>query len=329
MLYFLSFCAKVLLFVTRILQRRIGCKKQSLFVLNQIERSLNGSFDQLTFNKIVKSYSIYLPIVNDAFASLHGRTTNESEQLKSIHYFICSSLFDNFWDDKTYTQNQIEAFTFNPYQYSPQTFDERAYLQSHIFLLDQIKDKDSYFSVLRKESDAQAASMQQFNKTITNEMIQNITFDKGGNAVLLCRYYLEVIPTKEEENCWYVLGKIIQLTNDLFDIYKDIQHDMQTLATRCNNAYTMEVFFLHQIEFMKYNISQLPYTKQKKFFFSLSMAACYCFGLIAIKQLKKIQGSEGSLPDFKTLPRKALIVDMEKISNIWLWIKLIYKHARV
>jgi hypothetical protein len=310
-------------------QRRNQGKKHSIAILSKIEASLNGKFDAATYKKIVNSHSLYLPIVNDAFALLHGRITNTSEQLRSINYFICSSLFDNFWDDKTHTPEQIEAITFSPHQYQASSFDEKAFLQSHTFLLAQMQDTTAYLQVLRNEFNAQKASMQQFDAAITNETIQHITFEKGGNAVLMCRYYLDVQPTKPEEECWYLLGTMIQLSNDLFDIYKDLQQQIETLPVRCTNAYQMEIFFLQQVNKMKQNINGLPYSKQQKFAFSLSMAATYCLGLTAIEQLKKLQGNATTLPNFTTLPRKALIVDMEKPAVTWQWIKLVYKHTKL
>jgi hypothetical protein len=329
MLYFCRFWFNVILFGIRLVQRRSLGKKHSIDVLTQMEQSLNGKFDAATHKKVVKSHSVYLPIVNDAFTLLHGRLANQNEQLRSINYFICSSLFDNFWDDKSHTPEHIEKITFNPDEYAASSFDEKAFLQSHTFLLAQMPDTEEYLQVLRNEFNAQQASMQQFDANITNEAIQHITFEKGGNAVLMCRYYLDVQPTKPEEECWYLLGTMIQLSNDLFDIYKDLQHNIQTLPVRITNAYEMETFFLKQVNKMKQNIKELPYNQQQKFAFSLSMAATYCLGLTAIEQLKKLQAHQPNLPNFTTLPRKALIVDMEKPATIWQWIKLVYKHSKI
>lgn len=329
MLYFFRFWFNVILFGIRLVQRRSLGKKHSSAVLHQIEQSLNGKFDAVTYKKVVKSHSVYLPIVNDAFTLLHGRKTNEEEQFRSIQYFICSSLFDNFWDDKTHTPEQIEAITFSPLQYTANTFDEKTFLHAHTFLLAQMLDTTAYLQVLRNEFNAQKASMQQFNKDISNQTIQHITFEKGGNAVLMCRHYLDVQPTNSEEECWYLLGTMIQLSNDLFDIYKDLQQNIQTLPTRCTNAYEMETFFLAQVNKMKQNIAGLPYNQQQKFAFSLSMAAAYCLGLTAIEQLKKLQNNQPKLPNFTDLPRKVLIVDMEKTATIWQWIKLVYTHSKI
>ncbi|OIR00706.1 hypothetical protein GALL_172310 [mine drainage metagenome] len=329
MLYLFKFSFVIIRFGLSLVLVRKKAKQDAIDYLHRMEESLDGKFDDATFKKVIKSHSVFLPIVNNAFTLLHGRTTNAVERERSINYFICSSIFDNFFDDKLLPVDQIESLTFQPKQFIPSTFDERVFLQAHLFLLNGMKDTKDYFVVLRKEFDAQAASMQQFDEKISNEQIKHITFEKGGNAVLMCRYYLDTEPTKQEEECWYQLGTMIQLSNDLFDIYKDLQQNIQTLAVRCTDAYSMEKFFLEQVNDIKKNIATFPYSSNRKLTFSISMAATYVLGLTAIDQLKRLQGKSATLPMFKTLPRKALIVDMEKPANILRWIKFVYQHGKL
>lgn len=329
MLYLFKFSFIIIRFGLSLVSVRKKAKQQTIAYLQRMEETLDGKFDDATFKKVVKSHSVFLPIVSDAFTLLHGRKTNSMEQERSINYFICSSIFDNFFDEKLLPVDQIESITFRPEQFVPSTFDEKAFLQAHLFLLNGMKDRKDYFNVLRNEFVAQAASIKQFNKTISNKEIEEITFEKGGNAVLMCRYYLDTEPTKEEEECWYQLGTMIQLSNDLFDIYKDLLQNIQTLATRCTNVYEIEKTFLHQVNGLRKNIATLPYSNSRKLAFSISMASTYTLGLVAINQLKKLQGRSATLPMFKTLPRMALIVDMEKPSNIWRWIKFVYQHGKL
>ena len=329
MFYFFNFCFTITRFGISLLLVRKKAGKQAADYLHQLEHQFGGEFDEETFKKIVKSHSIYLTIVNDAFTLLHGRKTTLLEQERSINYFICSSLFDNFFDDKILTLTEIESITFQSENYEPKRFDEKVSLRAHYFLLNDMKLVTDYLKILRREFEAQVASMNQFDTSISDEEIKRITFEKGGNAVLMCRYYLDIAPTKEEEECWYQLGTMIQLSNDLFDIYKDVNAGIQTLATRCKNAASIECMFLQQINNMRKNIESLPYSKSNKQTFSISMAATYSLGLVAIEQLKRLQDSAAQLPSFNSLPRKLLIVDMEKPSNIWRWLKFVYQYGKL
>lgn len=330
MFYFISFCRNILRLSVHVIVVRKKALRQATCYLRNIEQKFSDKFDEATFNKITKSYSSWLPTVTNSFARLHGSYASKAEQERTIHYFICSSVFDNFFDDKLLTVQQIENITFNYQHYQPKTFSEKASLYSHLFLLNYIARKDEYLSVLRKEFNAQVASLNQFNQNINNEEIQFITFQKGGNAVLMCYYYTDVEGSAEEKNCWFTLGTLIQLTNDLFDIYKDLHDGIETLATRCFEVYELEKIFLRQVKILKENIKLLHNTKKQQQNFSTAISSLYVMGFIALDNLKKIQAQHNNqLPNLKTLPRKELIVDMAKLLNIYEGIKYAYKIARI
>jgi hypothetical protein len=303
--------------------------QQASLILHQTEAQYGGVFDNATFRKTAKSYSLWLPGVIDSFTALHGRRSTVIEQERGVHYFICSSLFDNFFDEKLLTFNEIKSISFNPENFAARSFSEKAFLHSHLLLLNATAGMSEYLNVSQHEFDAQVASMKQFDKNISDDLIKEITFKKGGNAVLLCRYYLDVRPSVEEEHCWYQLGVLIQFSNDLFDVYKDLQEGIQTLAVRCTNAYAIEKLYIEQVNELKYNIVKLPFKQSKKVAFSIVMASAYSLGLTAIENLKKIQGNNDQLPNLKTLPRKHLIMDMESPVNLFKWFKQVYKHGKL
>lgn len=308
--------------------RRIETKR-AYQVLDAIEKNMDGQFNPKTKRKIAVSYGIYNPMICDAFAGLHGRLTNDDEKKRYIHYFICSSLFDDFTDDELISEEQLKGLSFQPAQYNAETFDEKVFQLSHLLLRNFVKNKSSYDRISQELYHAQMQSKQQSENKLSDEEIRQITFNKGGKSVLLCRYYLEFSPDKTEDICWYTIGTLIQLTNDLYDIYKDIQDDISTLPNRMTNVVRFEEFFIERIYEMKKSIQVLPYSFKRKKEFSLSMAGIYSFGLIAIHQLKEIQRDAGQLPDLKTLPRKSLIIDMEKRSNLMRWFKFTYQYAKL
>ena len=329
MLYFFRFIYTIFYSRVRLKLVRKKAVRQAALLLGILETKFNGTFDEKTYRKIVKSYSLYLPLVTDTFTVLHGRYNNLQEQERNIHYFICSSLFDNFWDDKTLSVDQLEQISFDAEHYPASSFDEKVFIYSKLFLEQAVKDKVAYQKVIRQLFEAQKNSLQQFDKDIPDADIENITFEKGGNAVLLCRYYLDTDASLAEEDCWYFLGSLIQLSNDLFDTYKDLNDHIQTLATRCTNAYSMEDFFLTRLQMLKTSIKQLPFSKKRKQHFSILIIATACLGLVAIEQLKRIQADYDKLPPLNKLPRKALIIDMEQFINVYRWLKLMYAHARL
>jgi hypothetical protein len=297
--------------------------------VRQLEERFGGRLDEPTFKKIVNSYAIYNPMLCDAFTLLHGRLTNREERIRMLHYFICSSLFDNFCDRNELNPEELKWISFEPETYPSGNFDEKLFLHSHLFLKGYVKNQPLYEEVSRQLFTAQQDSLRQFDKEITEEEMEAITFAKGGYSVLLCPFYLEVNTSPTERQCWYRIGSIIQLTNDLYDIYKDLQDGSHTLANRMINAYTFSHFFLELVRDMKKEIALLPYDRTVKQSFTISMMGICAFGWIALHQLKLIQGDSLTLPALVSLPRKKLIVDMERPANLWRWVRWVYRYGKL
>lgn len=295
--------------------------------LSLVEQRLKGSFDQATRRKVVVSHSIYNPMVVDAFCALHGRASTGAERVKLINYFIVSSLADNFFDEKELTYPEIEAITKTPGQYAARNFDEAAFIQSHTYLINEVKNKPAYLALFDSEIRAQQHSLKQFDKSVSTDELQSIMTEKGGTAVLMCRHYLDVPASETEDHIWFQLGVMIQLTNDLFDIYKDIREGIETLAVRCRSAFEMEAYVEQKIADLLRTIDQLSCSRRAKQQLTISLACVCAFSLVAVDQLKRLQGNKAELPHFPGLPRKQLIIDMEKPANIFRWFRFVYKIA--
>ena len=101
--------------------------------------------------------------------------------------------------------------------------------------------------------------------------------------------------------------------------------NIDTLPTRMKDVRVFEAFFSAQIQGMQAQVQALPVPEKYKGAFRLAMAGIYAFGLIALDQLKAL-GPE--LPALDSLPRKALIIDMEKRRNLAAWLRYTYRYAR-
>lgn len=329
MRYFYRFCLTILGQVVYVSKSRKKETARANALIADMEKELGGTFQPATRRKIAVSYGIYNPMICDVFARLHGRNTTAAEKERLIHYFVCSSLFDDFTDYETISTEQLAAVSFEPETYNAVTFDEKAFRHSHLLLKSFVKDKEAYLRINKALFTAQIASKKQYQSVLPDADIQEITFTKGGYSVLLCRHYLDIDASAAEEECWYRIGNLIQLTNDLYDIYKDLQDEIATLPDRMTNAYAFEQFFAEQVNNMKAHIEQLPYSRRRKRTFSICMAGITAFGFVAIEQLKALQGDALQLPELKQLSREDLIVDMEKKKNRVRWFRFAYKYGKM
>jgi hypothetical protein len=323
MAYFFRFWARVIRTALYIIYHRRLETRRAYALLREIEQKYGGRFSDPTRRKIAVSYGIYNPMMCDAFTALHGRRTNTAEKERFIHYFICSSLFDDFTDITTLPEAELLALSFSPETFTPRNFDEAVFRDSHLFLKAFVREKVTYDSLTRKLFQAQWDSKKQARgaHTLSDDALREITFRKGGLSVLLCSFYLDTSPTPAERDCWYRIGTIIQLTNDLFDVYKDLGDQMDTLPLRMQDAAVFRVFFEDQVKGMFAVVGSLEVPETRKAPFRLFMAGICAFGMIALDQLGELT------PPFQGYTRAQLVIDMEKRQNLAAWLRYAYRLA--
>jgi hypothetical protein len=297
--------------------------------LHRVELKFDGKFDQKTLEKVVRRYSIQQHYINDSFSSLFGRNNNSNEKERNLLYFIMVSVYDDFFDDKTLTLDQIDAIFYHPEEYTAQTFFEKVFIYTHSRLLNDVADRAQYFKDFEGLHIAQKDSLEQFNPKVSDETLLSITTRKGGFCLLMCRHYSDTPYLPEADATWYALGGLIQLTNDLYDIYKDIQEGIITLAVRAKQYEAIYTLYHKHAQALNDSIRKLPVKNLRKNDLSIILNVVSAFGYIALDNLARLQGNNPSLPAFESLARKELIIDMEKNSNRFKLLKYIYQNARL
>jgi len=297
--------------------------------LHRVELKFDGKFDQKTLEKVVRRYSIQQHYINDSFSSLFGRNNNSNEKERNLLYFIMVSVYDDFFDDKTLTLDQIDAIFYHPEEYIAQTFFEKVFIYTHSRLLNDVADRAQYFKDFEGLHIAQKDSLEQFNPKVSDESLLSITTRKGGFCLLMCRHYSDTPYLPEADATWYALGGLIQLTNDLYDIYKDIQEGIITLAVRAKQYEGIYRLYHQHAQALNDSIRKLPVKNLRKNDLSIILNVVSAFGYIALDNLGRLQGNNPSLPAFESLARKELIIDMEKNSNRFKLLKYIYQNARL
>ncbi len=321
-MYFLSYICQLIL---RALTQLKPTEKWGKSYLKKLEQQYHGAFEKHLFEKVAKYQSIQLHLVANTFSALFGRTNNKMEEENNILYFLMTALYDELIDAHKMEEATLNELFYHPENARPVNFNERVLVAIHLELLNRVPDKAAYWQVIENIHQAQKDSALQFDEAISKEKIIDITLRKGGYSLLMCRHYLKDPIYKQIDDCWYSIGGLIQMTNDLFDTYKDTQEGIHTFANSTNNMESIIDTYNNQIQILRDNIHQLPVSQKRKKQFAISLAIIPAFGFIAINQLSKIQDAGNVLPDFKSIPRKALIIDMEKPLNIFRLILHAYK----
>ncbi|MBX5439433.1 MAG: hypothetical protein IRZ29_07825, partial [Thermoflavifilum sp.] len=276
--------------------------------LYNIEKQNGGKFPADLFQKIAVSYGIYVPVVVEGFCKLHARKLLPIEKKRFMYYFICSSLFDYFVDEVHMPFDKMQHLAFYPESTLPASFEETVFLEAHQWLLQQVNDREGYIHCSKELFLAQQQSALQFQKNIPASAVLDITFRKGGYAVQLGSYYIEDEVPQIERQIWFQLGVLIQLINDLFDVWKDAPQEIRSSVLAVQDIRRYAEIFEHQVEILWQFIEQHPAAPITKQDFLFHIAGTLSFGYIAIHQLSQLQGGKPHLPPYAIAHRKDWII---------------------
>lgn len=302
--------------------------KNTKALIHQLEQNHQGKFAPSAIQKAARFQAVQQIFINDAFANLIKRNTTSFERTSNKLYFILSGLYDDIIDQQLLSIEEIDTLFDNPLKNKHSLFEAKALVDVHLQLLKRTQEPEKYKNTLAKIHQAQKDSLKQFNDNIDRGEILDITLRKGGYSLLMCRHYIDLPISDKLDQCWYQLGGIIQFTNDLFDIYKDIQDGIHTYPNSSTNLTDLKECFDQLTTDWKETIQSIPYSLAEKETLLIKLSLIPAFGYLALENLESISNQDGTLASFKNLPRKALIIDMEKTKNLFKLIKYAYSIAK-
>jgi hypothetical protein len=276
--------------------------------LNRVGAEFGFALDEVT-KKRIHFYTAQSAITNHWFCMLRGKKPTPHEIENALLLGAFTPIADDLMDESGQTFEQLEN-------------QESKATTAHIlfrYLLERLKplrDTNPAARYFTKAHHAQNQSLLQLQKEpLDLDILERITFDKGGYYTTLYRFVLNHPAQPGEEAAIYNLGAMLQLLNDLFDVHKDYHNGVQTLVTRTANIHAvaeklkaLEAQFRHQFCALNY-----PQKNKKRAY--RAIMAIVARGHVALAHYKKLQGTAQQL-NIGAYPRKALIVDMEKLGNI-------------
>lgn len=323
-MHFLTYCYHIIGLLIRLLFGLSSTEKQGETFLKSIEEEFGGKFETETFNKAKKFQSVQHHFINDTFTQLENRYTTKNEQENNKLYFVLASLYDDLIDENIVSHEVLNQMFLDPKNANPITFNEKVLIDTHLKLLNRVQDQEGYNNVLNNIQQAQWDSLLQTNTSLSVEEILAITKRKGGYSLLMCRYYINTTTYNSIDFCWYQLGALIQMTNDLYDIHKDTKDLIFTFANMQNSYSAIRQNYYDQINSFIQSVEQIPYNSYKKERLLIILSLIPAFGFIALDNLKKLQGENPNLLPINNYERSSLIIDMEKVKNILILIKNSY-----
>lgn len=294
---------------------------QKKFLASHIEPELegykqnnDGSLRDPDFRKITGYYGLAVPaILGESFCRLHGRKLSLKERWCCTGQGSMTGLFDDFFDLRKLDDKDIEK----KIEGEPVAVAMHEKLFNFFFNMakENAPNRQAMLEALRAVHKAQVKSKIQESHSTEPEAIKNVTFEKGGYSLLFYRTAIDAPLSPREKQLIYATGALMQLCNDIFDIYKDRETGVQTLATKSTSINSLNEIFKTELKAIKYQLRELPLPeKHKREFIQLITLAVFSRTSVCLRQLQKIEKKTGNL-DIASLSRRELICDMDKLSN--------------
>lgn len=289
--------------------------------LSELEERFDGKFEEEQVKKIRQYYGLFIPaILCSAYKHLYNEEYTEPERKRATLFGILTPVGDDLFDIDKLDADAINLITYKPESYDAQTFSARVAKEIQAFMLKDVPYKTEYLEAAKNVFEIQLETIKQTDPSIDDDELTRITFAKGGYSVII---YHQVMKKPASESMWQVLfyvGSLMQLSNDLFDIYKDLRDGITTLPDKCNDYGKLQQLFLSRVRECNRLIYSLPYSKNRKEEFAVTMHLIISRGMVVIDKMMSLEKKLGKPLDYKNLSRKQLVCDMEKTKSILKWL---------
>ena len=305
-------------------------QRQKKFIKKNIDPQIDaakkindGSIDEADLKKISNYYGLAVPaILGEAFCALRGEKMTGKERLASTCQGATTGLFDDFFDKQNLSGEALKNFIENPKQLIGINTNQQLFLNLYTSGLQNLPDPQWTLGYVYQVYKAQVESKKQTSPGISQEEIKNITINKGGVSVLLYRTAFGNPLKPGEEKMLYCLGGLMQLSNDIFDLYPDLEQDIQTLATTTKDIRELRLYYsaLLRIGYEAAYASAYPKKNIRQFLNIISISVfSRCF--VCLDQLQKKQYRSNNIFTPHFYQRKELVCDMDTAGNKWRSVK--------
>jgi hypothetical protein len=290
----------------------IFLQKRILFHASKV--SENQDNPGLNFKRL-KYYNRVTSIFYTCLEHLIG-TQLSSKQIESASLFCgITPMLDDLMDEENYSDEEINLLVNKILPRN--TLEERICIGLFDDLSERVGDIRSH-PVFQSALAYQLKSRAQSDKTaLTFQEIEQITLKKGGYSFLLSLQVIapDLLNDPRIEAAVFHLGATVQLTNDIYDIYKDRESGLQTLLTTTSNMNAFRAYFEKYIAETQGLIENLPYTKQRKKTLLFQYNGMLAFARVALNQLQDNQGQTEGIFRLELYSRSQLVCDMHQWGN--------------
>lgn len=285
-------------------------------ILQDAMKQSDGSLDDADIKKINNYYGLAVPaILGEAFCALRGYPMTADERWASTCQGGMTGLFDDFFD-KDYLSDEAVENMISEKNRSLKKSNQRLFDFFYKNAMEHVPDKNSMQSMLNNVYHAQVGSKKQYNP-ISNQELTSLTYDKGGYSVLFYRTAFAPAVTASEHKLIYHLGAMMQLSNDIFDIYKDREAGIRTLVTETKDIGELRKFFSEHLQLYYQDAFNSGFPKKNiRRFLNIISIGVFSRSFVCLGKLEQNQRKTNNEFNVHSYSRSQLICDMDKKSNM-------------
>ncbi|MHB1922914.1 MAG: class 1 isoprenoid biosynthesis enzyme, partial [Chitinophagaceae bacterium] len=270
------------------------------------------------YKKITKYYGLLTTaILAENYCRLHGQQLSEEERRISTWLGIITPLFDDFFDEEHLPFAQIKKMMDDPWTFPCSSLRQQVFVTLYARLLESNQHYPLFSKTMEEVFQSQVDSTQQLKGVVTEEELWRVTNQKGGAAHVVYRTVLHPKLEEQEINMLYHIGGLLQMCNDFFDVYKDLQEGIATVPNQCQDFLALKMKFKEKYLLWIQEARGLPFPKKNIEQFMMPLLLILSRGIIALEQLISLQKSKGESFNLLSCSRSELICDMEKPINAW------------
>ena len=297
--------------------------RQKRFIKNVAEKELiafrnnnDGSLTHQNFNKITNYYGLGVPgVLGESFCLLRGKPMIKNERLCLTFLGGISGLLDDLFDDPEKQNDHLEKFILQPESLKPADSYEALLLHFYQLGLKYSKNPESLKKQALQVFKSQQESEYQQNSGNSSNVIQDITYAKGGASFIFYRLCLNNLLEEKEEKLLQHLGGLMQLGNDIFDVWEDYQSKTKTAATLCNDILELRTEFINEMQLTFKLAWETNFPKDQVESFLQNTALTLSRVLVCLDQFHALQKTTGNQFSPEKYRREELICDMQKPKN--------------
>ncbi|HEY0612893.1 MAG TPA: class 1 isoprenoid biosynthesis enzyme [Chitinophaga sp.] len=290
-------------------------------LLDTLAAGREEQFTTRTVKRITKYWELSLHVICNSLYKLTGKDLSTAEHKRILLLSIFGPLYDDLFDDRILTHEQIASFTLEPAKHIPASFEEHVVKKIYLELLELSPRPEKITEHLYEVFIWQKASLKQLTPDVSQEELFEITYKKSYYSILLFYSILDHYPDEAVLEMTYPMAGLLQLTNDAFDVYKDVHSGIYTIPNLYRNFDQLQQHFMNEVALFNQRLMQLPFVQQAKDIYGITIHALHAMGWMAMEQLKETTRDVNSVEELTTLSRQSLVCDMDHFSQKLKWIR--------